>query len=632
MGGMRGGRGGFGFGGNGITTSWMGGVNANTEVLDGDMKLSGNALYSGTDKEVVERRSRTTMMSNGVNMYTYDNGKDNTTTEGFRFGGEVDYKISESTSILFRPNINIGSGTFNSYSDFTTLMGADSTNKGFSKNIGDNNSQKFGGTLLWRQRLGKPGRTLSLSMRYNYSNNDITGYNISETDYYKNNLIDSTNIIDQKYFQNSLSNSIGGRFSYTEPLGKNYFVEGAYRYNYNKSNSSKDTYDKNASGIYDILDDDYTTHYENTFITQSAELNFMKQEEKYNFTIGASMQPSTTKSFGRGRDTTFSVLNFAPSARFDYKFSDDKFLRIRYRGRTSQPSINQMLPISDNSDPLKISVGNTDLNPEFSHNLYTEYRTNNRERMSWFGFGVDGSYTTDKIVSKIYYTPDGVQVSTYENTSKPVYSINGRLMFNSKIGKSNFSISSFGFARLNNGVSYVAQNRDYVENVTTNFLVMENLRLTYRNSFVELIAGANVSFRNAWYTVSTMDKVSTWTNGIQGSMNWTIPGGINLTSDIRHTYYIGFEQGYNEPSTMWNAEISKTLFKNAATFKIKIYDILKDSKSVNRTTTENYVQDVENNTLGQYVMFSLVWRFGNVGGFKNMRPPVGGHGHRPPRH
>lgn len=306
---------------------------------------------------------------------------------------------------------------------------------------------------------------------------------------------------------------------------------------------------------------------------------------------------------------------------------------MRYRGRTSQPSISQLLPIPDNSNPLQITQGNDNLNPEFSHNLSVEYRTNNRATFSWFSVSADASYTSDKIVSKKYYTEDGVQVTTYENTDKPIYSTSGYVMYNSKIAKSNFSVSSFTRASFGNGISYVldrdaAAARTYVENITKQLSISENLRFTYRNDFIEVIAGGKASYQNAWYTVSSMDKVSTWTNGITGSVNANIPGGFNITSDVEHTFYYGFDAGYGDPTTVWNAEISKTLFKSAATIKVKIYDILKQARNTYRTTSENYVQDVQNNTLGQYVMFSLVYRFGKFSGSNmgKMRPGGGMRG------
>ena len=423
---------------------------------------------------------------------------------------------------------------------------------------------------------------------------------------------------------------IAARLSYIEPLGKNYFVEGAYRYSYRVNQSDKETYSW-KNGDYSEFDADYSTSYENTIIQQQAELNIMKQEEKYNISIGASAQPSKTISEGRGRDTSYSVVNFSPIARIDYRFTDDKFLRVRYRGRTSSPSINQMMPIKDNSDPLKVVEGNPDLKPSFSHSLSTEYRANNRQTFSWFSVGADATYTQDNIVSRRRYTDDGVQISDYVNTNKGVYSVNGRIMYNGKIGNSNFSFNTFTRAGVNNNISYVNEKGKFVENETQNFTVMESLRLTYRNDWAEIIAGGRVNYRNAQYSVASMDDVTTWTNAITGSVNFTIPGGLNITSNIDHTWYIGYDQGYDEPNTVWNASISKTLFKNAATLKFTMYDILKQARTTSVTTTENYVQNLTSNTLGQYFMVTLTWRFGNFGdmrrgGMRMGGGPMGGRG------
>ncbi len=610
MGGMRGGG---GWMGRGVTTSWMGGINANRNLKQDDSDIQGNLMYSGSDRLIKETKDRTTMLAPNKNMYNHESGYDKTYSDGIRFGGEWDMKINDNVSFLLRPNINIGRGEYESFNEFNTRTNADSTNRGVSRDWGENHNERVGTTMLWRFKFNKPGRTMSLNTSYNYSNNESDGFNKSETHYFRNNVIDSTAIVDQNVLRKERSNSVNARLSYIEPLGKNFFVEATYRYNYRKTTSDKDTYSKANDGSYSVLDPTYSANYENIFITQQAEINFMKQEEKYNITIGGSMQPSTTQSIGQGRDTSYSVINFSPAARIDYRFSDDKFLRIRYRGRTSQPSINQLMPVNDNSDPLKITVGNENLKPEFTHSLSTEYRMNNRARFSFFTIGADFSYTQDDIVAKKYYTEDGVMVSTYENTNKAVYSANGRLMYNTPIGDSDFSVNTFTNVRYNNGISYVMENKDWVENTTTNLNISEMLRITYRNDWAEIIAGGRVNYRNAWYTVSSMEDVSTWTNSINGSVNFTIPGGWNLTSDIIHTFYIGFDEGYDKPVTVWNAALSKTLFKNSATLKVKVYDILNQSRNTSVSTTENYIQHVTNNTLGQYFIVSLTWRFGNFG-------------------
>ena len=634
MGSMRGGvgmggGGGHNFTGNGITTSWMAGVNANTEVSD-KLKISGNYLYSGSEKNVTEKKDKQTFLSEDRVMNTSESGYDITKTQGHRAGAEIDWKLGENTSILFRPSFNFGSGNFDSYNEFSTTTDGTATNKGYSQSFGDNNSKRANGNLLFRQRIGKPGRTFSINFSYSLSDNKTDGYNQSLTEYYS---LGTSSTQDQQYTSESKSWSLGARGSYTEPLGRNYFVEASYGYTYNKSNSDKATYDKDGAGEYTIANDEYSSNYENVFITQRVGLSFMKQEEKYNITIGANLQPSSTRSFGTTgikniqtlRDTTYSVLNFAPSARFDYKFSDTKFLRIRYRGRTTQPSISQLVPIPDNTDPLNITEGNKDLNPEFSHNLYLEYRTNNMQKMRWFSTFLTTSYTTDKIVNRIWYDDAGVRYTQPYNDNTGIYSVTGRIMFNTRIAKSNFSVMSFSNIGFNNGVSFVMDNtaQDYVKNITKNLTLRENLRFTYRSNSLEVTAGGRVSYSKAWYSVATTNKNATWTNAIVGSVNATLPAGFNITTDVNYTWYIGYGEGYGDPKTIWNAEISKTLFGSAATLKVKIYDILKESRNLSRTTTDNYIQDVQNNTLGQYVMVSLVFRFGKFAG-QSMGP---GRGH-----
>ena len=630
MGEMRmGGRGGWNS--KGITTSWMGGINANKNFKKQDSDIQGNLMYSGSDKLVEETMDRTTILGPDRILYNYEKGYDKTYTDGIRFGGEFDYKFTELTSILVRPNVNIGKGDYESFNEFNTRTNMDSTNKGYSRNWGDNNNRSVGTNVILRQKFNRPGRTMSLSVNFNHSNNESDGYNYSKTEYFKNNVVDSTAIVDQQFSRKNLSNVVAARLSYIEPLGKNYFLEGAYRYSYRMNESDKNTYSKDASGAYTVLDEMYSTNYENTIIQQQAEFNIMKQEDKYNISIGASVQPTKTISEGRGRDTSYSVVNFSPIARIDYRFTEDKFLRVRYRGRTSNPSISQMMPINDNSDPLKVVEGNPNLKPEFSHSLSTEYRANNRRTFTWFSVGADATYTQDDIVSRREYREDGVQVSKYVNTNKGVYSVNGRIMYNGKIGNSNFSINTFTRAGVNNSISYVNEKGKYVENETQNFTVMESLRLTYRNDWAEIIAGGRVNYRNAQYSVASMDDVTTWTNALTGSVNLTIPGGLNLTSDINHTWYIGYDQGYDKPNTVWNASISKTLFKNAATLKFKVYDILKQDRTTSVTTSENYVQNLTSNTLGQYFMVTLTWRFGNFGdmrrgGMRMGGGPMGGRG------
>ena len=83
---------------------------------------------------------------------------------------------------------------------------------------------------------------------------------------------------------------------------------------------------------------------------------------------GVQLSPERTRlqyeraAIGR-IDTVRNVLNFAPNVRFRYAFSKTTNLDFNYRGRSSQPSMTQLIGVVDNSNPLRISVGNPGLRP-----------------------------------------------------------------------------------------------------------------------------------------------------------------------------------------------------------------------------------------------------------------------------
>ena len=126
----------------------------------------------------------------------------------------------------------------------------------------------------------------------------------------------------------------------------------------------------------------------------------------------------------------------------------------------------------------------------------------------------------------------------------------------------------------------------------------------------------------SWYTMENSNFSATWNNQVDGSMNWTIPGGINLIADLDYNWYEGYTTEQPDEIIL-NAEITKLLFKDKFTLALKAYDILGQSKNLSVTDASNYHQETRNNTLGRYIILSLTYRFGNFGGMSGGRGPGG---------
>ena len=658
MQGMRGGGGGMGRGmggwggNNGITTSWMGGVNGAFTLFDGDMDLSGNYLYNGSIKDVMEESSKITYLDDGSRLINNQNGHDRTMTQGHRFGIRMEHKFSENTSILFEPQVNFGKGAYNEYSDFETYTergdARNLTNDGYTNNSGENNNWSTSGFLLYRQRLGKPGRTISANMRYSFSNNDMNGINNSMTTVVDAETGATTNEeVNQRFDQNSKSASLNGRLVYTEPLTQHFFLEANYQYGWSRNTSFKNTYDIAT----DELDSRYSNEILNRSITQRAGLNFSYQKDKFRAQLGASINPTDTYNKTTGHDEYNSkVLNWSPQAMLNYEFNDNSNIRFFYFGRSAQPSTSQLLPVPDNSNPLNISLGNPNLNPYFNHNIRGNFGYTNKKTFTSVNARFGASLVEDAITNAQWYDKAGVQYSIPVN-GPGTGSADMRVMVNSPFGKSGFSIFSMTFARYNQSTSfigtgaldtekyynaeeasfdYAAFNRDYedlaasddfINNKTQTVSFTQRLRLTYRNDFVELTVGGRTRMNKSWYTMENSNLSATWNNQIDGSMNWTIPGGINLIADVDYNWYNGYTTP-QEDEVILNAEITKLLFNNKCTLALKAYDILGQSKNLSVSDSANYHMETRNNTLGRYIILSLTYRFGNFGGAGGQ----GGHG------
>lgn len=676
-GGMGRGMGGFGRG-NGITRSWMDGVNGSFDLFDSKMKLGSNYLYNNSRTTVEEQSLKENYLEDGSTL-TYRNGLTNpgyniTNSDGHRLGMRLEHKFSDNTSILFQPQVNFGSGNYQQFSDFDTYRTRNGTtrmtNNGFNNNLGYNKNLQADGFLLFRQRLGIPGRTLSVMTNYNFSRNNLDGYNQSLTETFgTDGASTGKNIVNQRFDQLSRNSSISSRLVYTEPLGGGFYAEANYSYRWSQNRSEKNTFNSGSNDGFgmgsheyvpagETYDATYSNSILNRYQTHQAGADLQFQNEKLRAQIGASVIPTITHNETNGKTYDSKVVNWAPSAMLWYEMNDNTNAMFFYNGRSSQPSTTQLMPVPDNSNPLNISLGNPYLKPCFSHNMRGMFRMTNKQTFFTVNAQVGGNFVQEPIVSSVWYDAKGAQYSLPVN-GPASGSANARLTLSTPFGKSNFSISSSTNSNYSRATSYVGKsafdmssydsdgdgifddydkfhadypdmgNTDlFTENRIQTFSVSERLRLTYRNDFVDIELGGRTRMNKSWYTLTTSPNLTTWNNQISGEMTWTLPGNLEFQTEADYNWYRGYTTA-QEPELILNAELNKGLFKNQFTLSLRAYDILNQSKNLSVTDASNYHQEVRNNTLGRYIIVALTYRFGTFSG-KGRRGGFGGPGHGGP--
>ena len=314
------------------------------------------------------------------------------------------------------------------------MTNKDSTNIGNTVNSGNGTSLTGSLGIIYSHKFtSKKGRTFTANLNTSVSQNDNESFNYS-----KNRTIhpDTKTTIDQYTRNQGQGNSESLRMSYVEPLWnlKN-FLEASASIKNSYNTSDKNQYNRNSNGEFKQIDSIYSNNFENRFYSETLELNYRYVTKTFNAMLGMKANPSQTYSMtqyinGTSRDISNNVLNYAPAARLQYNFGKKKFIRIDYRGQTDQPSINQLQPVKNNSNPLNVTIGNPGLNPDFNNNLRMMFTTFNDSTFASFNAFLNAQTTRNALVANSIYDASGKQYSQTVNSSESPYSINGNIMLN----------------------------------------------------------------------------------------------------------------------------------------------------------------------------------------------------------
>ena len=667
MGGRGGGFGGGGFGGpgggggmgGGLTTSYMAGLNGAFDLLDNKMELSSNYSYNGSNSLTGSMSTSYVTQTDGSQVTNWTNSKGTSNNGGHSIGVRMTHKFSDSANIVFEPQIRFnktGSVSSSLNSSEHSLRGL--TNDGWSSNISNGDNISTSGRFVYRQRILIPGRTLSVNLNWNYGTNNSESFTQSLTNMYVGSIMNK-NYVNQRNENKSTNASAGARIEYVEPMGNNFYLSGNYSYNWSRSNSSKDTfnsglYDQNAFSLDNLIynrngevyDEVYSNKIINRTIQQQIGANVMYQSEGMNAQVGASIMPRNIFNETNGKQYTDNAMNWAPNASIRADLGENANLRINYTGRSNQPSTNQLMPVMDNTNPTRMSLGNPYLTSYFNHNFRTEIGYTNRTTFFSTRLSANGSVNQNPIVNATWMDNASVQYSFPINASP---SWNGSLswMINTPIGKSNFrinnnlsmnyseshsylgvaSIDMTGYFNEAKEFDYELFHSDYFgDNPTKNFndyfkdnknqnlSFNENLRITYRLDYFEATLGGRTRVSMPKSTYESMNSSpTTWNNSVSLNVTWNEPNtGLGLTADGTYNWYIGYTT--NQPANfIVNTEITKLIFNNNATLAIRGYDLLNQTKTFNESISGNRRTESRSLALGRYVIVSLTFRFGTFG-------------------
>lgn len=656
QGGNRGGGGNLGaqnqVGSNAITQSWAAGINyRNGWGKKIDVVSSYNASNTNTLTNQSSRRENvlpgtsgtTTVRTDSSFVRNQTNGSDNTNTN-HRVNLRLDYRLDSLTTIRVIPNLSWLSSNYNNQSESQTVNG-----QGAPANSSNTNYNSMGNgftgnnSLLLFRKFQKKGRTFSVNWNVALNNQDNQGINLSENKFNRLNAPGSTTVvsgtptpgadttglftqrINQRNDQQtrSLTNSIN--VSYTEPLSLRQTLEFHYTLSNNHNMSNRAVNDFNeATSQYDRVNDRLSNRFVNDYVTNRGGLTWQTKRLKYTYAVGldgqqASLRSNNLGSVGGAQETILSrtFANVLPNALFTYNFAKNRTLRINYRTRINAPSVNQLQPVRNNINPLNIQLGNPDLQPEYSHNISLNF---NRFEPSTFRnlFALlNVSRTENKIVNSTMFTQSGAQTTMPVNTDG-YYTANGSLVLGQpvKFGTQKVNLNLTTNLTYNTGTSFVNNQ----PNRSKNWLIGQGAGLS--SNFTEkldLNLSGNINWQSAQYSLQTDQNRNAGptmflNQTVTLDMFYQLPLRFTFSTNVYYNHYGGSSASFNQSYTLWNAVLSRQLFKqNQGEIRFQAFDLLNQNQSIVRNVTDTYTEEVRSRVLNRYFMISFVYNLRKFG-------------------
>ena len=612
------------FGGDrGVTTSQYAGINFNVgSKEDEHFRVGGDIMYSHSDRDTRTSTARQNLLTDSVSYYdanTAARDKGHNLRGDFRIKWEVD----SNNTLEFRPNFSFNFNKSERGDSSLTRAGDAArtyVNRSLSNFRNDGKSYEWGARLIYNHKVAShPGRSQSLMLNYRYS--DVR----EDADTYTNNtyylLEDEDELIDQTANNRRKTHNVTGRISWTEPIGdvKNArFLEFSYRGNYRYTTSDKMVYDNDRTGIWPggtITDQEWneslSNSFRNTFFNQEFSAGFRQVRKAYNLNVGISVNSAMSKSkdlINSARDIAERwAWSVAPYARFRYKFTETRNLNFFYRMRANQPSIAQLQPVADVSNPLNVIIGNPELKPTFNHNINLRFGdfAQGAQRSIMAMMNVD--FAQNSIVSDV--TTDeltGGRITSYTNVGG-VWSAMAMNMLSFPFGASKvWYFTSHMFTRY--GVTKSVTNG--VENRSNTWMINYSPGLAFRNSVFDIELRPRYSFQNTTTSAlkSNARNIHTW--GGMFDATYSAPFGLVVSTDLRYSTTSGYSAGYNSDQWIWNGSLAYQFLKEKqAAVTISVYDILGQRKNIYRNVTGDYIEDINYNSLGRYGMVTFTYRF-----------------------
>lgn len=481
-----------------------------------------------------------------------------------------------------------------------------------SKEVVENDINNYNLSLLYTKKFQKKGRSLSIEGAVKKNETTGSGFLFSTlTDH----INSTTTRTDQRKASKQDLVGLDGGLTYTEPLSSKVNVSVGYRVSSNSNESLLESYNKDANDQYNLLDQRFSSNYDFNSLRNNYNVSVGYVTEKFSANLSNSFNDDRLKQINNydNRSIDRSFFTYNPRLTTNFNFSAAKALRLSYSGQNGLPSLSQIQPILNNSDPLNLYEGNENLNPAFTNNVEAFYHSFNMLANQFKYVGGTLNFTKNPISQNITTTAEGVNLYQWNNMD----------------GKRNLNLSMYGgyhfklnkkFA-LDNSFQLVfatSENNNFFNN-DANVVKAQNYNFSYEIKR-ETKTGFNFStkFTPQYRQMTSNLRPDQDNNGFVFASNGSFEYFITKTFKV----YTNYDYSYEAPTDAFDQKlerflvhpgISKKFLKNESlVLDFMINDVLNQNVGYSRAQSNSVFMQRRFDTIRRYYMLKLSWDFNKM--------------------
>jgi hypothetical protein len=610
---------------NGISTAHAFGVNYSDKWGE-KVDVSGSYFFNMSDNDARQNLVRTFLSdANDFDQIYSETDSSQSRNINHRINFRLDYKIDEYKNLTIEPRLTIqqnsGSQPIFGQNIASSIL-LNTTDYNFASDLA---AIDFNGRVSYRQRFEKKGRSFSISLNSGYNENTGNSDLLSRNNYFTNTSLSDT--LDQNADLNNDGWEASARVMYTEPLGEKAVIYADYDASIKRTNSDKKAYNfDELTQSYSTLNTPLSNEFVSDYLTQKVGLGVrFGDRRKMMVVAGLGVQWSELTNeliYPTVDNISRTFVNLIPFAMVRKNFSQSENLRFFYRVNTNPPSISQLQNVIDNSNPLKLEMGNPDLEQQVQHRLSLRYNKTNTEKSSIFYATVSADLRENYIGNSTFVArqdtllADGIVLGRGGQLIMPAnlkgyFNLNGFVTYGFPIKplktNLNFNISA-GYNTqpgLISGIENFSNTATAGIGITLSSNISEKVDFTL-TSMSNINQSTNTA--NGFATTQYFNQIST------GTLNLILVEHWVFQTDLVHNYYDGLSDGFNQNYFLWNISIGRKFLKdNRGDLRFKVYDLLNQNTSISRNITPAYIEDVQTVVLQRYIMAIFTYDIRNFG-------------------